>query len=355
MSETDLGDTQELSPADPEQSKLGDTQTSKATDRQGYAAPQNQESKKAGGGGRLRLAFALLLGLLVFASLGALGGAQAGIQAREDQERLDRAVEAVAQYQLGDRDLAAHQCEIARQRFEYVIELNPNYPGAADKLAQSMLCVGINEGSAAEATLAPTATFDGRTAEEIFPQALGYFEAQNWDALLPLLDTLRGADPDYEALKVDRMYYLALRNRGATRILSLGELEGGIFDLNQAEQIGPLDVEAANYRDWAILYIIGQSFWDVDWGQAVQFFGQIAAVAPNLSDANFYTAQNRLRDAQIEYAAVLVNDALFLAGGKSWCDAQNLLATANSYSPHSPEIQVTAQWVIEKCIANPDQ
>jgi len=345
MSETEMGDTQENKPPKIDNPELSETQANTPQE------PQiNQESNnKVPRRGRAKLLLSVLLGLIVFLSLGALGGMQSGIQARQNQEQLDRAVEAVAQFQLGEADLANNQCEIARQRFEYVIQLNSSYPGAAEKLAASMLCVGVDNSPTEIATLAPTATLDGRAASEIYPQALGYFDSQNWDALLPLLDSIRNSDPNYEALEVDRMYYLALRNRGAARILSLGELESGIFDINQAEQIGPLDIDAANYRDWAIIYIVGQSFWEVDWGQAVQYFSQIASVAPNLSDANFYTAENRLLDAQVQYAQELIADALFLAGARSWCDAKDLLSDANSNSPHSPEIQETAVWIADKC------
>ena len=367
MSENNIDDTQEnvshkrdngkqekknqtADSASTHEIKLASNKTTNTQESQAARKPQKSLDI-----GRWKWVFGLLIGLILFIILGALGGIQSGINAREGQERLDRAVEAVAQYQLGQIDLNNNLCNIAQQRFEYVIQLNPSYPSVADKLAEAMLCTGIDERLAASATIAPSPIPDNRSASEIFTQASAFFAASNWNEVLPLLDTLRSIDEAFEAIQIDGMYYTALRNRGVDRILVQGDLEGGIFDLNQAEQVGPLDIEADNYREWAILYIVGQSFWDVDWAQAVQYFGQIAGVAPNLYDANFYTASDRYADASKEFAGDLITRALFIAGAKGWCEADQILRSANDYNPHSPEIQVTATWITEKCQLNPNQ
>ncbi len=369
MSDKKMDETQEFSSPEIEKpDSLEITQSSKTLksetsdeadpsleDTQKLPTVKQPAKSKDKGQNKWRYVLGILLALIIFIALGALGGMQSGIQTREDQELLSKAVEAVAQFELGKNDLASGNCEIARQRFEYVIQLNSSFPNAAQRLADSMLCVGIENVAVSEATQVPTATADGRSASDIFSEASSYFAASKWDNMLPLLDTLRNVDANYEAVEVDGMYYTALRNRGVNRILSLGELEGGIFDLNQAEKIGPLDAEAYNYRQWAILYIVGQSFWDVDWGQAVQYFGQIAAVAPNLHGGNFFTAQDRLREAQSEFAKELVTSAIFIAGAKGWCEAKQIMNEANSYAPHSPEVQVTAEWIIEKCELNPNE
>lgn len=354
MSDKKIDDTQEnkiiiSEPIQEIQITSGDSETTKEV-----PISKNKSSIKPTKR-RWKWILGLLLGLFLFIALGALGGLQSGISARQGQERLDRAVEAVAQYQLGQIDIDSGSCDIARQRFEYVIQLNPSYPGVAEKLAEAMLCTGIQEAPAAIATIEPSPIPEGQSVSELFNQASAFFAANNWNEVLPLLDTLRSIDDDYEAIRIDGMYYTALRNRGVERILGEGDLEGGIFDLNQAEQVGPLDIEAANYREWAILYIVGQSFWEVDWGQAVQFFGQIAAVAPNLYDASFYTSTDRYADASSEYAKDLISSALFIAGAKGWCEADQIMRSANDYNPHSPEIQVTAAWVTEKCLLNPNE
>jgi tetratricopeptide (TPR) repeat protein len=39
------------------------------------------------------------------------------------------------QFELGVADMDAGRYEMARKRFEYVIEINPNFPGIEEKLA----------------------------------------------------------------------------------------------------------------------------------------------------------------------------------------------------------------------------
>ena len=295
-------------------------------------------------------AFVVLLGL------GVLGGYQTGLFARQSEENLQSAVEANFQFQLGLVDLEQGACARAKDRFIYVIELVPDYPGAQDQLIQASMCASgaTQAAEALQATVGPTPTPDLRGAEQIFTEAQGLLAARTWDALLPALDTLRKNFPDFQPIEVDRMYYLAFRNRGADRILA-GDLERGIYDLNQAEQIGPLDNEVQNYRLWAVWYIVGLSFWEVDWSQAVQYFQYVAASAPQLHDLNFISGESRLATAVVFYAESLIQEAVRLASQKQWCSAQQKMAEANGYSPLSPEVQPTATYLTEKCQLNGDE
>jgi hypothetical protein len=292
--------------------------------------------------------FVLLLGL------GAWTGYQTALSARTAQEALQGAVEANFQFQLGVQDLAAGQCARARDRFVYVIQLVPDYPQAQEQLIQASLCAG--QGTAqpvaqeGEVDAGPTPTPDLRGAEQIFADAQNQLVAETWDNLLPMLDTLRKNYPDFQPLEADRMYYIAYRNRGMDRIIA-GDLERGIFDLNRAEQIGPLDNDAANYRQWASMYIVGASFWEIDWAQAVQYFQQLAVAAPGLHD-NFYSSQERLALALVGYAGDLVLEAESLVLDKQWCTAEAKMSEANGYSPLDSE--KTDEWnlYIEKCALN---
>lgn len=304
------------------------------------------------------------IGFIVIAGLGALGGYQSGIGQRQEQATLQSGIEAVTQFELGLIDLQESRCEIARLRFENVILLNPQYPGASEKLALALLCAN----STATSTPLPTATLtptpDTRAVEEIFSTAQSLLAEKDWDRLLETLDVLRKTDPTYRAVEIDGLYFAALRNRGVARILQKGDLEGGIFDLNRAEQFGPLDVDADGYRQWASWYLTGLSFWQVNWGQAVFYFGQVAQVAPNLHNSSFtesgnqyFYAQYRLATAQVEYAKILIDNATYMYSLKGWCDADALYKEASLY--WNEEIQVTAQptagHVASLCELNPDQ
>ncbi|MEX1248172.1 MAG: hypothetical protein WEA61_06775 [Anaerolineales bacterium] len=303
----------------------------------------------------------ILASLGLFALLGGLGafsGWQMAVFARQDEYVRQGAVEANFQFQLGLIDLQNGACDRAKERFIYVIELIPQFPGVQDQLIQASLCSGgtpVPAGMpAADATAEPTPTPDLRNAELIFSDAQNLLLARDWDALLPLLDTLRKNFPDFQPIEVDRMYYIVLRNRGSDRILA-GDLERGIFDLNRAEQIGPLDNEVANYRQWAVWYITGQSFWEVDWPQAFYYFGLVKDAAPNLHDLNFFTAQDRWAEASVHYADFLIDEATRLASQKQWCSAESKIYEANGYSPLDAEDQATADYYTQKCIDNGDE
>lgn len=329
-----------------------------AAQKRGESTQQSQPSKPPTQARPKRWRWVLsALGLFVLlAGLGALGGYSMGVSARQAQANLQSAVEANYQYELGLVDLQNGACDRAKDRFVYVIELVPDYPGVQDALIQASLCTGATPAPDAlvDATSGPTPTPDLRGADSIYADAQGQLGARTWDTLLPLLDTLRKNFPDYQPIEVDRMYYVAYRNRGSDRIVA-GDLERGIFDLNRAEQIGPIDADAQNYRQWATWYIVGASFWEVDWAQAVEYFQLVAPAAPNLHDLTFFTAQDRLAQALVGYAGELILEAQDLAMNKQWCSAETKIYEANGYSPLSPEVQPTATWYTEKCALNGDE
>ncbi|MDD5367728.1 MAG: hypothetical protein PHQ40_01475 [Anaerolineaceae bacterium] len=237
-------------------------------------------------------------GILVVLVLGAIGvttGYQEAIRQRLNQASSQVAMEATTQYQLGIQDLAAHRYDHARQRFEYVIKIDPNFPGASEKLSEAMLAASFT----ATPTVAPTPTLtptpDTRGVEELFNQARQFLSEKKWTEAIDTLDSLRKSDVKYRAIEVDGMYYLALRYRGAQKILQEGRLQEGLYDLALAERFGPLDGDANGYRVWANLYLTGASFWQVDWAKAAFYFGQVAPYYPGLRDSTGMTSTERFR------------------------------------------------------------
>jgi tetratricopeptide (TPR) repeat protein len=290
-----------------------------------------------------------LLGLLLLAGIGlasGYGGYLSAIQMRLSNQATQVAADAQAQFDLGMQDLMAERYDLARQRFEYVIQLDPNFPGVTEALAQVLLAVNTT----ATPTIAPTPTLsptpDLRGQEELYLQAREYLTGGDWTNAIDTLLTLRKRFPDYLTVEVDGLLYVALRNRGVQKISILSDLESGTYDLSLASGFGPLDVEARNWRDWAVLYIRGASFWDVDWPQAVFYFSQLAQIAPNLMDASFLTAVERYRLALIGYGDWLARQEL-------WCEAQEQYQLSLNFQ-NNPELEPTVVFVSEEC-ANPSQ
>jgi tetratricopeptide (TPR) repeat protein len=282
-----------------------------------------------------------LLALLLVAGASAYGGYLSGIDQRTSLEATQVAGEVARQFQLGLEDLQAGRFEVARDRFEYVIQYNPAYPGVTERLAEVLLELNTTATPTAVPTPTLTPTVDLRSAEEMFSQAQVLLADEKWSEGLETLLKLRKEEPAYQTVEVDSLLYVALRNRGVYRILNEADLEGGTYDLALAERFGPLDVEASNMRTWADWYVTGVSFWGLDWGQAAFFFGQLIPVAPNLRDSSNFTATERFRQASIEYGDQLAEEG-------EWCAALEQYEAAFALGS-DPQLEPTVADVAGEC------
>jgi tetratricopeptide (TPR) repeat protein len=286
-------------------------------------------------------AFLVVLFLALIAGGSAFAGYNSAIDQRTRYESTLVAGEAANQYILAQQDIALGNYDRARQRLEYIIQIDSNYPNVSDQLAFVLTQQRITATPtlAATPTLTPTPDYRGR--DDLLAQARSYLLGRDWTKTIDTLLLLRKNFPDYMAVQVDDMLFVALRNRGVDKIAQLHDLEGGNYDLTLAERFGPLDAEARNWRDWADLYIRGASFWDVDWAQAVYYFSQLASAAPNLSDSSGWTASNRYMDALLGYGD-------WFAAREQWCDAQAQYDTYMALLA-SPQVEPTAMYAADKC------
>ncbi|MBN2550959.1 MAG: hypothetical protein JXB15_17480 [Anaerolineales bacterium] len=292
----------------------------------------------------LAIALLGLLALLLIAALSGLGGYQSGISMRKNAEATQISGAVEEQFQLGLKDLEDKNYYQARQRFEYVIGLNPNYPGAVEKLAEALMYLNTTATPTLVPTPTPEPTADLRGVEELYNQAQQAVLNSEWATAIEALLSLRKTDPNYRPVDVDGMLFLSYRNQGGRKILN-ADLEGGIYDLTLASRLGILDAEAQGLLTWAELYITGASFWEIDWGQAAYYFGQVAPHAPNLRDGSGITAVERYRTSLIKYANQLANQ-------KKWCEAAAQLEIALSIA-EDPEVRQTYAQLAERC--NPQQ
>lgn len=255
-------------------------------------------------------------GLIVILSLSVLGGYGAGIGMRRQAQGALISQQLGEQFQYALVDIAFGRYENARQRLQYIIENDPTFPGAQQKLTEVLVLLTIPTVTPSP-TITPTP--DNSSIEATFAYAQQAMAAQDWHAALAALDTLRKADPNYRTAQVDGMYYFALRNLGVATIGN-GNLEGGIYYLTLAERFGPLDSVSNGLREGARMYLIGASFWELDWEQTLFYFEQINSVWPTLWDGTMY-ASERYRVALIRYA-----DQLFAQ--ERYCEAYAKYQTA---------------------------
>ena len=110
-----------------------------------YERPLEQEEERKSKKKKRRI-WGILIGVLVVIAVAAVGGwfgYENAISLRMEEYNSQVAIKAVTQYQLGLQDMVEGRYEMAKTRFEYVIQLDPHFPDAADKLAQVMLQAAI--------------------------------------------------------------------------------------------------------------------------------------------------------------------------------------------------------------------
>jgi tetratricopeptide (TPR) repeat protein len=211
------------------------------------------------------------LAVFLAGALAALVGYWNGSAQRQtSQASLVRQV-AQEQFDLALADLQAGHHELARQRLEYVINLDPSFPGAAERLAEALLALNRTDPTSAPVG---TPTPDLAPVQEIFDRASAAFGEANWTLTIDSLLALRSKDPDFRAVEVDGMLYASLRNRGLERIQSR-EIEQGMYDLSRAARFGPLDRDAVSWRVSAGYYLLANSYFGANWAQAALYFGEV--------------------------------------------------------------------------------
>jgi len=252
--------------------------------------------------GRNFIFYALILIVLLAFTL--LAGYQSGISVRKQNQSVTIAKQLTEQFQFANDDIQAGRYEIAQQRLEFIISNDPSFAGAQEKLTEVLVLRNVPTPTITP-SLTPTPDFTG--AEQAFTRAQQLIAAQDWPGALGALDQMRKLDASYQQSQVDGMYYFALRNYGYNLIIQQGNLEGGIYQLTLAERFGPLDRDTNGLREGARVYIIGASFWELNWEQALFYFDQ-ARNWGNLWDGTM-TSSERYWFASMRYA-----DQLFAEG-----------------------------------------
>jgi tetratricopeptide (TPR) repeat protein len=278
--------------------------------------------------GRTFLFFAL--GLIIILVIAIFGGYQSGISIRKETKSSAVLQQLGEQYQLALVDIQFGRYDNAKQRLEYIIQNDASFPGVQDTLTQVLVQMSTQAtGQPASTVAPPTATTaptpDYSGVQEAFTQAQQLIAAQDWTGALGALDQSRKLDPTYNTSQVDGMYYFALRNYGYDLIVKQGNLEGGIYQLTLAERFGQLDNSANGIREGARYYILGASFWELNWEQSLFYFNQIYGGWPNLWDGTM-TVADRYRIASMRYG-----DELY--GNENYCDAVTQYENAKNIAP----------------------
>jgi tetratricopeptide (TPR) repeat protein len=246
--------------------------------------------------GRIGRFFLNLLIFMLIIGLGVFGGYQSGIGIRQRAQRDLVGQQLSDQFSRALVDIQFGNYDAAKQRLEYILGIDPSYPGAMEKLTEVLVLSNV---PTATPVVSPTPELivDDANYEALLAQAKQLVAAGQWQNALTVLDTLRAKDSNFHTVDVDGMYYFSLRNLGVT-LIQAGNLEGGIYELTLAERFGPLDNTAHVLRDSARFYITAASFWELDWKLASEYFYQLNG--SGIWDGTM-TATERYRIAAMSY------------------------------------------------------
>ncbi len=256
-----------------------------------------------------------VLGLFIIFALGCLFGYGMAIKARQDAELQQRLTAATTQYMLSLQDIENNDLPMAKTRLEYVIQIYPEYPDATIKLTEVMVALAQTNPEAALNLSAstPIPTVDARSLETMYQQAQQQLAAQDWEGLFATVTALRNLDPTYNVIKVDGMYYLALRNVAINRINN-GNLETGIYYITMASRIGPIDTDAQAAYNRAAMFLNASASFGAAWERALNGFETLYTMYPYMIDVNGITVTQR-------YAESLKGYGDMLQASLHWCGA----------------------------------
>ena len=241
-------------------------------------------------------------------------GGYYGLRQGEEQRQQSRIEEADGYYHIGLERLDAGQYELAIANFERALELNPDHRFAQQGIAEAQARI-------ASRPTPPVETYE-IVADDLYQKAVAHYEAGEWEDAAAVLTQLRALDPAYEAETVEEMLFTSLYSAGMA-LLAEERLEEGIFYLDQAVALRPLDEDALIQRNLATKYLTALGYWGVDWDHCIERFEQLYAIAPNYRDvfqrlyrahvayADAWYTQEEMCPAEEQYALALqlMNDA----------------------------------------------
>ncbi len=233
------------------------------------------------------------IGGILLIILSVVSAAYFGLYQGERDREAQRLEVAEQHYQTGLKRLDAGEYELAIAEFEYVLKLNPHHPTASQ---------GITEAEARMVVIpTPTVEMYEIVLDDLYEQAVSQYETENWEEAVAVLTQLRVLDPTYAQESVEEMLFNALYNAGMT-LLEENRFEEGIFYLDQAVALRPLDEEAREQRSLAIKYMTALGYWGVDWEVCIERFEQLYATAPTYKDvfSRLYNAHVNYGDAWYE-------------------------------------------------------
>lgn len=244
------------------------------------------------------------------------GSGYAGVRIgqTEQRERVESTVNAyvIERYERGVELFRTGNYALAAANLEEVLKYRPDYTAVHPLLATAQAAQ-----TPRPATPTPTSIPVITDKKKLIALIQAADAQQEWDAVISLSDQLRAADSTTIDDTINAMRYTALVGRGLKRIRG-EDIEAGLYDLDQAEQLQPLSRSVESERNSAAAYINAINYFGADWEKTIKMLGQLS---PSYRDvgAKLYAANLQAGDAYSvtqDYclAQTRFTEALSLAG-----------------------------------------
>jgi tetratricopeptide (TPR) repeat protein len=289
--------------------------------------PRTSPARARGVSATTLLILAFACGFLGLITAAGLGGVYAGLQDRKADEQ----TQADKFYQEGLANRTAGKVQLAKADFEYVLKINPNYPGAREQLTQIVDLLTVKP--------TPTSVIQVNVTQQVYQTGVDAYNQTNWQKAIDILSQVRVLDPSYEKDRIAQMIYQAALTYGLG-LLKEDRLEEAIAYLDQAAYLKPLPADAEAEAQYARMYITARDYWNVNWEKAIESFGELYKIGPAYRDTFA-----RYVEAYIQYG-----DERTRAGDP--CAAQQHYEEALKLRP-AADLQTKADAAKEACLTAP--
>lgn len=263
---------------------------------------------------------ALILG---FYTLAAYLGWQSGQELRAERVSRERQEQMATQVARAQEEIEGDNLRLALRRLEWVLEQDPDFPGARTLYDEAQAALGEDSTPASgdPGTPSPSATPTVTPVAENEEDGDGsptralrrlerLVEEEAWQEAVSAIIDFQNDYPEYERRRSDALLFQAYIGRGVELIYT-DRVELGIFYLSQAQELGDLPAEVKDQRNWAELYLAGIAYFGVNWNVAISNFRDLCLAAP------FY------QDSCVHLREALVASGDRYAVQREWCPAES--------------------------------
>ena len=260
----------------------------------------------------------MLFGVLMAGMIAGAGfmGARAGQS--EQKVRSEATVRAylVEQYEKCIETLRKGNAVLAEAHCSEVVKLQPDNAAALSLVATARFAQ-TPTAAPPTATPRPIAT-DKAELLKLIQQAAA---SEDWDGIIAYTDQLNSAYPNSQTDDVLDARYLALTTRGLARLRKAdgGEIEAGIYDLDQAAAIRPLSGALEGEKQAAVNYQTALSYFGADWETTIELLSKLRPgyrdVGEKLYEANLQAGEAYSTAQKFCQAEIFYTSAISLTGG----------------------------------------